>query len=320
MSWYEETSKNDNNEENNRKSEPVDGGDGRTVDSQGYINPDDPAHREEKLENVYDRPFEGTVKETIDTPAPAERAEKKEDEPQPEKKEDKSGNSGPEKVPYYEVKVKPKKKGITFGRVIAACLVCSLGLGTGLGAGYGISRSLNRTQGSTYDGVLTTTASAVSSIKSNSAADAISAVYNAVVSITTLTKGTANYGLYSVPYQAQGAGSGVIFSEDDTLVYVATNEHVINGAQNIAIAFDDADETIPATVVGYDETTDLAVLSVEKADLEAQGIKNVTIATFDDSGSVALGEQVVAIGNSLGEGKTTTGGMISATNNAVTVE
>ena len=320
MSWYEETSKNDNNEENNRKSEPVDGGDGRTVDSQGYINPDDPAHREEKLENVYDRPFEGTVKETIDTPAPAERAEKKEDEPQPEKKEDKSGNSGPEKVPYYEVKVKPKKKGITFGRVIAACLVCSLGLGTGLGAGYGISRSLNRTQGSTYDGVLTTTASAVSSIKSNSAADAISAVYNAVVSITTLTKGTANYGLYSVPYQAQGAGSGVIFSEDDTLVYVATNEHVINGAQNIAIAFDDADETIPATVVGYDETTDLAVLSVEKADLEAQGIKNVTIATFDDSGSVALGEQVVAIGNSLGEGKTTTGGMISATNKAITVE
>ena len=65
MSWYEETSKNDNNEENNRKSEPVDGGDGRTVDSQGYINPDDPAHREEKLENVYDRPFEGTVKENI---------------------------------------------------------------------------------------------------------------------------------------------------------------------------------------------------------------------------------------------------------------
>ena len=74
----------------------------------------------------------------------------------------------------------------------------------------------------------------------------------------------ANYGFYTVPYKAQGAGSGVIFSEDSSLVYVATNEHVIDGAQNIAIAFDDADEIIPATVVGYDETTDLAVLSVEK--------------------------------------------------------
>ena len=55
-------------------------------------------------------------------------------------------------------------------------------------------------------------------------------------------------------------------------------------------------------MVGYDdETTDLAVLSVEKADLEAQGIKNVTIATFDDSGSVALGEAGSSNGNSLDE-------------------
>ena len=80
-------------------------------------------------------------------------------------------------------------------------------------------------------------------------------------------------------------------------MYVATNEHVVDEAQNIAIAFDDAEDTIPATVVGYDSTTDLAVLSVEKADLEAQGIDNVTIAVFDDSGNIKLGEPVIAIGN-----------------------
>ncbi|GFI62009.1 putative serine protease HtrA [Clostridiales bacterium] len=179
---------------------------------------------------------------------------------------------------------------------------------------------MNKTGGSVYDGVLTTTASTVSSIKSNSASEAISSVYGAVVSITTTSQGTTNYGFYSIPYQAKGAGSGVIFSEDNSLVYVATNEHVINGAQNIAIAFDDAENTIPASVVGYDETTDLAVLSVEKSDLELQGIKNVTIATFDDSGSIKLGEPVIAIGNSLGEGKTTTGGMISSENKTVVVE
>ena len=223
------------------------------------------------------------------------------------------------KAPYYEVKVKNKKKGWTFGRTVAACLICSLGVGTGLGAGYGFSRAVSKNAGTTYDGVLTTTAAAVSSIKSSSASDVISSVYGAVVSITTQTQGTANYGMYSVPYQATGAGSGVIFSEDDNLVYVATNDHVIDGAQNIAIAFDDADDTIPASVVGYDETTDLAVLSVEKADLEAAGIKNVTVATFDVSGDIKLGEPVIAIGNSLGEGKTTTGGMISAENKTVTV-
>ncbi len=316
MSWYEETSKN-NNEDNDNINEE------RTVDSKGYINADDPANEAEKAENVYDRPFEGTAREEINAPVEEisrEAEDKTENDSEERTSAENRTEGGNGKVPYYEVKVKPKKKGVTFGRVIAVGLICSIGLGAGLGAGYGFSRSVSKNQGRTYDGVLTTTASNVSSVKFSSASDAIASVYSAVVSITTLTQGTANYGLYSVPYQAQGAGSGIIFSEDDSLVYVATNEHVISGAQNIAIAFDDADDTIPASIVGYDETTDLAVLSIEKADLEAQGITNVTIATFDDSGNIVLGEPVIAIGNSLGEGKTTTGGMISAENKTVTVE
>lgn len=329
MSWYEEKSKDDNEPNDitngNEKNEE------KTVDSSGYINNDDPVNNAEKYENVYDRPFEGTARETIDIPAAVSKDSRPKEEIDYEKakshkdrgeeKENKASASGEGgKAPYYEIKVKSKKNNNKFGRVIAACLVCSLGLGTGIGAGYGFSRSMSGKDGNTYDGVLTTTASAVSSIKSSSASDAISSVYSAVVSITTESEGTANYGFYSVPYKAQGAGSGVIFSEDSSLVYVATNQHVIDGAQNIAIAFDDAEQTIPAAVVGYDETTDLAVLSVEKADLEAQGIKNVTIATFDASGDIKLGEPVIAIGNSLGEGKTTTGGMISAENKTVNVE
>lgn len=327
MSWYEETSKNndnDNNNMNNNNSENLNEEE-RTVNSKGYIDADDPANKEEVYENAYDRPFEGTAREEINTVPCKEissfenNGEKKDENNDKDLKKE-GADGGKDKPPYYEVKVKTKKKGMTFGKVVAVCLVCSLGLGTGIGAGYGISRIAGGKGGDSYDGVISTTASAVSSIKSSSASDAIESVYSAVVSITTTSQGTANYGYYSIPYQAVGAGSGVIFSEDDNLVYVATNEHVINGAQNIAIAFDDAEETIPASVVGYDSTTDLAVLSVEKADLEAQGIENVTIATFDDSGDIKLGEPVIAIGNSLGEGKTTTGGMISAENKTVTVE
>lgn len=347
MSWYEETSKNNNNNnnDNNDNNEnnavntssadnTIENEEERTVNAKGYIDADDPANRAETYENAYDRPFEGTAREEL-TPVVSDAGNDFEaahdsdnndmsdgDETKASAGENngKAGKNGNDRPPYYEVKVKRKKKGMTFGKVIAACLICSLGLGTGIGAGYGISRSLSGNGGTTYDGVLTTTASAVSSVKSSSATDAISSVYSAVVSITTTTQGTASYGFYSIPYQAVGAGSGVIFSEDESLVYVATNEHVIDGAQNIAIAFDDADETIPASVVGYDSTTDLSVLSVEKADLEAQGIKNVTIATFDDSGNITLGEPVIAIGNSLGEGKTTTGGMISSENKTVSVE
>ncbi len=333
MSWYEETSKNNNennnNENNNNENLNDQNNEERTVNSKGYIDADDPANTNETYENAYDKPFEGTAREEINTlpqevksaSENKEREEKNENnEKGPEPAKNEKADGGKDKPPYYQVKVKTKKKGMTFGKVIAACLICSLGLGTGLGAGYGISRIAGGKDSTSYDGVLTTTASAVSSIKSGSASDAITSVYSAVVSITTTSEGTANYGYYSVPYKAVGAGSGVIFSEDDSLVYVATNEHVIDGAQNIAIAFDDAENTIPATVVGYDSTTDLAVLSVEKADLEAQGIDNVTIATFDDSGNIQLGEPVIAIGNSLGEGKTTTGGMISAENKKVTVE
>lgn len=327
MSWYEETSKNndnDNNNMNNNNSENLNEEE-RTVNSKGYIDADDPANKEEVYENAYDRPFEGTAREEINTVpckeiSSFENNDEKKDENNDKDLKKEGADGGKDKPPYYEVKVKTKKKGMTFGKVVAVCLVCSLGLGTGIGAGYGISRIAGGKGGDSYDGVISTTASAVSSIKSSSASDAIESVYSAVVSITTTSQGTANYGYYSIPYQAVGAGSGVIFSEDDNLVYVATNEHVINGAQNIAIAFDDAEETIPASVVGYDSTTDLAVLSVEKADLEAQGIENVTIATFDDSGDIKLGEPVIAIGNSLGEGKTTTGGMISAENKTVTVE
>ncbi len=328
MGWYEEH-QNDNANPNN--TDGKENNEERTVDSKGYINADDPSHDTEKYENVYDKPFEGTARETLNVPVnaaekPSDEVAFSKDDNSDDKKEDikdektnGAANGGNGKSPYYEIKVKTKKNN-KFGKAIAICLVCSLGIGTGIGAGYGFSRAVSGNKGNTYDGVLTTTAAAVSSIKSSSASDAIASVYSAVVSITTESEGMANYGFYTVPYKAQGAGSGVIFSEDSSLVYVATNEHVIDGAQNIAIAFDDADEIIPATVVGYDETTDLAVLSVEKADLEAQGIENVTIATFDTSEEVNLGESVIAIGNSLGEGKTTTGGMISAENKTVNVE
>ena len=69
-----------------------------------------------------------------------------------------------------------------------------------------------------------------------------------MVSITSTVEGTANYGLYSVPYRAVSAGSGVIFAEDESLVYVATNEHVVDEAQNIAIAFDDAEDIYIVTL------------------------------------------------------------------------
>lgn len=71
-------------------------------------------------------------------------------------------------------------------------------------------------------------------------------------------------------------GSGIIYSQDG---YIVTNYHVIESAikdssAKISVTLADSDETIEASIVGYDETTDLAVIKVEKQDLQLQNLVN----------------------------------------------
>ena len=106
---------------------------------------------------------------------------------------------------------------------------------------------------------------------------------------------------YIQQYTSSGAGSGVILSQDG---YIATNYHVIDGANTITVRDYDGNE-YKATLVGSDEKTDLAVLKIE-----ATGLSPVT---FGDSSSLKVGDTAIAIGNPLGElGGTVTTGIISA--------
>lgn len=107
----------------------------------------------------------------------------------------------------------------------------------------------------------------------------------------------------------QGAGSGVILSEDG---YILTCYHVIDGATSIAVALRNGD-TYEATLVGGDASLDVAVIKVE-----AEGL---TPAVLGDSGNLVVGSPVVAIGNPLGQlGGTVTGGYVSALDRAVTID
>jgi len=105
-------------------------------------------------------------------------------------------------------------------------------------------------------------------------------------------------------------GSGVIF--DTANGYIVTNNHVIAGAARITVSLDRA-QTYPATLVGADERSDLAVLRVQ--------IPNLPQARLGDSGSLQVGETVVAIGNPLGRefARSVTVGVVSALNREVTV-
>mgnify|MGYP002854782751 FL=1 len=98
----------------------------------------------------------------------------------------------------------------------------------------------------------------------------------------------------------QGAGSGVIISDDG---YIVTNNHVVNGAEEITVTLNDNRE-FDARVIGLDETTDLALIKIDATDLPA--------ITIGDSDALKVGEWVLAIGNPFNLTSTVTAGIVSA--------
>lgn len=126
------------------------------------------------------------------------------------------------------------------------------------------------------------------------------------------TKEAVSGQTFSFPYQAENSsGSGIIFHEDEEFCYVVTNSHVIDKAKTVSVSVSQA-SPVESTLVGKDEKADLAVLSLKKSDLQSVGVLQVTLASFGNSDSMRVGDFVLAIGNSMGEGNTATNGIISA--------
>ncbi len=107
----------------------------------------------------------------------------------------------------------------------------------------------------------------------------------------------------NLPRHVTSLGSGFII---DPSGYIVTNNHVIEGADQISITLNDG-TTLPAKLVGRDEKTDLALLKVSSK-------KPLPAARFDDSDTARIGDWVIAIGNPFGLGSTVTAGIVSARN------
>ena len=117
----------------------------------------------------------------------------------------------------------------------------------------------------------------------------------------------------SQKYQVQGAGSGVIIGQNDTELLIATNNHVVSGATSLSVGF--IDETVvEAAIKGTDADNDLAVVAVQTSDIPEDTQKQLKVATIGSSDELALGDQIVAIGNALGYGQSVTAGYVSAKN------
>ncbi len=226
---------------------------------------------------------------------------------------------------YYSAPEPPKatkpakaRPGILF--TVSLCLVCILlSAASGFGGAYaykhffGEDASDNgKGNGTANSGgkseviINQSTNDPTADIKEGDLTSIIDSVSKTVVEIRTEK---VSYGYFIGNYVSEGAGSGVIISEDG---YIITNNHVVEGADTLTVRTK-AGEEFEATLIGADAQTDIAVIKIEANDLPA--------ATLGTSSDLLVGQRSIAIGNPLGElGGTVTIGYISALDREVSID
>ncbi|WP_428912692.1 S1C family serine protease [Niallia sp. Krafla_26] len=142
--------------------------------------------------------------------------------------------------------------------------------------------------------------------------EAVEKAGDAVVGITNLQ--SSSFWLDQGANQEAGTGSGVIYKKAGDKAYIVTNNHVIEGADQLEVTLADGTK-IPARLVGTDPWTDLAVIEVDGASIK-------TVAEFGDSDTLKAGEPVIAIGNPLGLGfsGSVTSGIVSGLERTIPVD
>ena len=198
---------------------------------------------------------------------------------------------------------------LSFKNIIIIFLIALLGGACGTYGTLTINKYTNNETTNTSESANSITTEVLySNQNEGSYAKAISKAIDTVVQISTkATSSTTNFFGQSTTSDATVLGSGVIISNDG---YIVTNNHVVEGANEISVTLNNND-VYDATVIGTDSKTDLALIKIEAS--------NLAYSNLVDSDTLELGQEVVAIGNSLGKGTSSTNGIISALNREVTI-
>ena len=170
----------------------------------------------------------------------------------------------------------------------------------------------------------TETSEAKSGVTITDVSDVVSNVMPSIVSITSKSLiNSGNYGPsffgYGEDQYTEGAGSGIIVSETDSELLILTNNHVIEGANELSVQFVN-EKTVDATVKGTSSRKDVAVIAVKLSDLDSDTKNQIKIATIGDSNKLKVGNGIIAIGNALGYGQSVTTGVVSALNREVKID
>ena len=248
-------------------------------------------------------------------------------------------NNGPENT-------NEKKKKGTFGETLAKCIAIALVFGVVAGTGFtavtyfggnalGIfadadnekEDDASKNEDNKNQNVSTNVSGPVTSNKTETninvtVMDVSDIVENAmpyVVSITNTTE-VIYQSMWGQSYSEENtsAGSGFIVDQDDTYIYIATNNHVVEGATELTVQFAD-EAVVQAEIKGTVASKDLAVIKVALKDISSETISAIRVAALGESNELEVGEAAIAIGNALGYGQSVTTGVISALGRSVTV-
>lgn len=147
--------------------------------------------------------------------------------------------------------------------------------------------------------------------------DVAASAMPSLVAISTTTVEEVQTFFGTASQEVPASGTGVIVGQNDEELLIATNNHVVSGASQLSVTFND-DTTIEGQIKGTDEANDLAVVSVKLSDIPEDTQSQIKIATMGDSDALEVGDQVVAIGNALGTGQSVTSGYVSAVDRDIT--
>ncbi|MEE1060605.1 MAG: trypsin-like peptidase domain-containing protein [Ruminococcus sp.] len=220
-----------------------------------------------------------------------------------------AGNPQPPKRVKVKKPKKPKKPVTRGGIAVVLVITMLVSGGLGFGGGYIANKMNTTTSGNLTINKVTQNTAENTSANTSAISTTGSIVQKTADSVVEISTESVVTGSFAQQYVQQGAGSGVIISDDG---YILTNHHVIDGASTIKVTL--RDQTVyEARLIGADESSDIALIKVDA--------KGLSAATFGDSSQLVVGDYVVAIGNPLGTlGGTVTDGIISALAREVTIE
>ena len=245
-----------------------------------------------------------------------------------------------------------KKKGSGNGKKIALGICCGLLFGIFAGIGFeavttasSLAKNAVTKETTAQPEVQSTVPEAAGSDSTSDAADASASIAEsqslgtAVADSTVLTTTTdvtevvkkvmpsvvsvnnkyiETTSFFGQQYNSEGeaSGSGIIVGQNDSELLIATNNHVVESAEELTVQFTDGSQS-QAQIKGTDANKDLAVIAVQLSDISSDTMSSISIATLGDSNALTVGEPVIAIGNALGYGQSVTTGVVSALNRAI---